>query len=91
MKILVGVAAVLTAFVLSTAAWADPRPAHPAPSIPQAHVERHVTMTAQMRSMGADGRMHDDDRWRSMREPAHVAAEEHHHAAIDRMLARPGR
>jgi hypothetical protein len=93
MKALLVLAALLLGVVLSTPVWADPRPhadhRRPVP-VDARHVERHATMTEQMRAMGVDHRMHDGS-WGLMREPLHVANEEHHHASIDRMLGRPSR
>jgi hypothetical protein len=93
MKSLVTAGILLFGFTLSIPAWAEPqqaRPRHADAPVPAAHVLRHATMTEQMRSMGLDHRMHDGS-WRQMRDAAHVIAEEHHQAGIDRMLARPGR
>lgn len=95
MKALVALAVVLFTVALSAPAWsgtAAPGRAHsPMPVVPAEHVETHARMTEQMRVMGSDGRMGTDPVWERMRDDAHVRAEEHHQAGIDRMLARPSR
>jgi hypothetical protein len=93
MKKLIGAAVVLIVLMISTAAWSEPGDSgptrsHPMAPVPAAHVAEHSSMTEQMRVMGVDGRMTADPMWSDMRDPAHIAAEEHMQEGLDRMLAR---
>lgn len=92
MKKLIAAGAVLAAFMLSTALWAQPatpgpRP-HPAVPVTAEHIDQHLGMTEQMRTMGVDPRMGADPMWADMRNPGHIQAEEHMQEQLDRMLAR---
>lgn len=92
MKKLIAAAVVLVAFMVSTAAFAQPttsgaRP-HPMAPVVSEHMDQHLGMTEQMRTMGVDPRMNADPMWADMRNPAHIQAEEHMQEQLDRMLAR---
>ena len=89
MKKLAVSAAALVAVILSTPAWAGTTPpgAHGPMPVPRDHVELHARMTEQMRAMQGHAHMGASD-WSQMRHEPHIRAEEHHQAAMDRMLAR---
>jgi hypothetical protein len=92
MKKVIAAGVGLVVFVVSAPVWAGsatsgPDP-HPMPPVVAEHVDQHLGMTEQMRTMGVDPRMTADPMWADMRNPGHIAAEEHAQEQLDRMLAR---
>ena len=95
MKKLVVAGALLFGLSLSAPMWADAQtpgsgPHRHVPAVPAEHVAQHATMTEQMRSMDHSSHM-AGDMWTRMRDPGHIAAEEHMQSQLDQMLARRGR